>query len=557
MSSSRQVPKKIVALDWDSRHLRVVHARVRRREVQIDRLLAARIPPDVDPQDAQQLGAHIRKVLDQEHLTTRYAVVDVPRDQAVLNTLRLPTVAPDELPGMVQIQIAKELSFPMDEAVVDYTLGAPSGEGIPTTDVLVAAVRKEVVQQYESVCAAAGLRLVRLGLRPHANQLAVCGMLRAALPERVVFIDVRPTFTEVDVLKEGRLVFSRAASVMVPEANDEPTGFTVVGAGDDDEQPAGLGLGVVQGPSVFGHGPAVNALVAEVMHSLEAYRAQDPGAAIDHLVIGGDLGVEEQLGEVLADRLSITTELYNPAGTFGWDAEEGAGAGAYAAGLGLVLSHADEQTLHYDFLHPKQMVSYAQERLRKAPLVAAVVLLFIGAAVVYGYQSTKPERDKLAELQTDIDNLRSQERDFDKFLSLVRKIEAFDRKQFVWVDVLTEVLTAPDMPTNETLVIESIDMAWADSRVVLKTRAKQGDTASQAIAALEAYRRAGSDKPVFKVSMGTQSEDPGRPYAFAQDLTVMLLKGALADWPEPGDAEQERSAKPTDMDADPGRAGPE
>ena len=47
----------------------------------------------------------------------------------------------EELPGMVQIQIAKELPFPAGEAVIDF-VGAPTLSPEETmTDVLVAAVR--------------------------------------------------------------------------------------------------------------------------------------------------------------------------------------------------------------------------------------------------------------------------------------------------------------------------------------------------------------------------------------------------------------------------------
>ena len=153
--SARKPPNRLIALDWDTRNLRVVLARVGKKGVKIERLLSARIPPEVDPSDPEQMGAHIRSVLHHERVSTKFAIVDIPRDQVVLNTLHLPAAARDELPGMVQIQIAKELSFPVSEAVVDFTLG-PAHEDGTTVDVLVAAVRTEVVQQYEATFAAAG-----------------------------------------------------------------------------------------------------------------------------------------------------------------------------------------------------------------------------------------------------------------------------------------------------------------------------------------------------------------------------------------------------------------
>ena len=72
----------------------------------------------------------------------------------------------------------------------------------------------------------------------------------------------------------------------------------------------------------------IESLVVEVTRSIEAYRATDPGAQIDHMVIAGDLGVEESLAEAVHKKLGVTTELYNPASSFGWEPQEGAAASA-------------------------------------------------------------------------------------------------------------------------------------------------------------------------------------------------------------------------------------
>ena len=164
------------------------------------------------------MGRHIRRVLDQESIYTKHAVVDIPRDQAILKTLQLPVQDQDALPGMVEIQVAKELPFSVDQAVIDYAVaGGESEESTESAvaDVLVAVVRQEVLSQYSSTFQAAGLKLDRIGLRPFANRVALCKLLEYSMPERVLFIDVGPSLTEIDVLHNSTLVFSRAASVSI------------------------------------------------------------------------------------------------------------------------------------------------------------------------------------------------------------------------------------------------------------------------------------------------------------------------------------------------------
>ena len=110
----------MLAIDWDSRTLRIVHALLTKREARIDRLLSVSIPSGVDPSDPGQMGRHIRRVLDQEAIHTKHAVVDIPRDQVILKTLKLPVQDRETLPDMVQIQVAKELPFPVNQAGIDF-----------------------------------------------------------------------------------------------------------------------------------------------------------------------------------------------------------------------------------------------------------------------------------------------------------------------------------------------------------------------------------------------------------------------------------------------------
>ena len=522
----RPSPKRIVAVDWDTRTLRIVHALLGKRGVKIDRLLSAPIPPELDLANPEQLGRHIRRVLDQEGIHTKYATVDIPRDQAILKTLKLPALPADELAGMVGIQIAKELPFPASEAVIDFAV-PPFAASATTSEVLVAAVRREVVQQYEATFEMAGLKLDRVGLRPYANTVAVCELLKHALPERVMFIDVRPSLTEIDVIRNGSLTFSRAASVMVPQearGHGERPRFSIVREGGPGEAHVPIDPVAVEPHSIGGTEAMIHSLVVEVTRSIEAYRAGDPGApgAIDHVVIAGDLGVEETLAEAVQKRLGITTELYNPAASFGWEPDEGAGASAFASTLGLVVGHSYDRALHFDFLHPKKRVSQTQERLKKAPLVAAVAVLFIAAVGIALAQFTAPDRNTLARIESSIQELESKRADYKKFLEVMDRIREFDAEQHVWVDVLYDVFSA--LPTNEELVINHLEMNQSDGRLVLKTKAKNRDTATTAVRNLDEFRREGKERPRFKTSIGPQTEKRGEKYPYVQDLRITLLR---------------------------------
>ena len=114
--------RHILSVDWDTRELRVVHARLRRDRVQVEDVFAVSIPKEANLAEAADLGRVLRDALQQERVSCRRVIVDIPRDQAVLNTLSLPKVSVSDLAGMVEVQIGKSLPYPAAEAVVDFAV---------------------------------------------------------------------------------------------------------------------------------------------------------------------------------------------------------------------------------------------------------------------------------------------------------------------------------------------------------------------------------------------------------------------------------------------------
>ena len=302
----------------------------------------------------------------------------------------------------------------------------------------------------------------------------------------------------------------------IPEFG-EPDSLSLVVPRDDDSEDSAImpevnAVGTVES--------CVRGLHMEIMRTMEAYRNRDAGG-IDHIVICGDLGVEHRLAEVIQERLDISTEVYNPAGSLGWEPDEGADAAGFAPSLGLVLGHAENDLLHFDFLHPKRVVTRTEKRLKRAPMIAAVVVLFVTALVMGGMRLTAQDRATLKALKEEaklLDEAESENRKFRKrFMEPVYEFE----DQLVWVDVLDDISKA--LPTHQELVIESIEMDQDKRTVKIRTLAKQSDTALNAEEALEKYKREGSTLPRFSVRLGTQSENTGDLYPFKQEFRITVL----------------------------------
>lgn len=525
--------RHILSLDWDPRELRIVHARIRKDQVRVLDVLAVSIPREVNVGDAEQMGHVLRDALRQERISTRRVIIDIPRDQAVLNTLTLPKVSVSDLAGMVQLQIGKGLPFATAEAVIDFAVPPDDGEA-DKVEVLVGAVRSDVVDYYRKICQVAGLKLERAGLRPYANRMAIAHFLSGQLPERVLVVDVGPSLTEIDVLRRGQLVFSRAASVYVPSGDtvimsiDRGSRTGDLEAPDENPpEPDDQGVSIVPFRADTPHRPGDTAgvvadLMVEVTRSIEAYRGTDAGAEMDCAVVAGGTGVEEALAEAIQRRFNINAETYNPASCLEGDAQKAADAAGFSAALGLVLGHAAQGGLHFDFLNPKKPEAPGQARLKRVPMVAGVAAVFVLAATTFYIKGPAKQFARVAELEEQIQEAKDQIKANKKFMAMIESVEQFEADQVVWVDELRNLIDV--LPDNKKVVLSKVDMYQNGKRLEIGLRSKTGQQAPRIVDNFEVFRPEDDDEPYYRASRGTTSVGRG-DYKHESTISVHIVNG--------------------------------
>ncbi len=369
-----KVAKKVLCLDWDKRSLRIVVARVGTGEMQLDDAHAHRVPANVDPEDPRAMGGLIAQQLQRHRIKHNRVIVDVPRDKAVINRLTVPPTPLTELAAAVRFQALRELPFPLEEAQIDYVVTEKNEEGL-ATQVLLAAVRIEALDRLRETCEAAGLTPARIGLRPYANMVSVVH-LPAMNDRRVLFVDVGPTMTEIDVMCGDVLAFSRAANVNVPFAGGE------IDLEDSRVSSKAELAGLELANSVAS--TAVNELLVEITRTLQAYRATEDAEDIDQIVIAGGTGIERDLVEAVDERFNLPATLFDPTVSLGVDEEEAPKLRAFASTLGLAWGLGEEGSLELDFLNPKKPIPPRQSLKRRLRIggIAAAVLLLAGASWV-------------------------------------------------------------------------------------------------------------------------------------------------------------------------------
>jgi Tfp pilus assembly PilM family ATPase len=142
-----------IAPSWRGREVRAVA----RRELASGALVPAALDTNVRrPEEVREV---LRAVVSELGAAGRPAVVVLP--DGVARTLIVDVPAGADLREYARFRLSSQLPYPAPEAIVEV---APAGKH----RVLAAAIRRDIVVEYEKLVAAAGLTLDRLDLAPMA-----------------------------------------------------------------------------------------------------------------------------------------------------------------------------------------------------------------------------------------------------------------------------------------------------------------------------------------------------------------------------------------------------
>ena len=304
MFKRKQTPSTVVGLELDPSYIAAAEVAVN-GSITVKRGGVTPLRPgllrDGEAQDAAGLAVALREFFAEHELPTRVRL-GIANQRIVVRSLDLP-VEPDPkaLRAAVEAEAPDHIPMPMDEAVVDFQpLGVVATPQGPRSRVVIAAVRRDMVERLAHACRDAGLQLEGIDLSAFA-------MVRALAPdageEALLYVNVAG-LTNVAVANGTGCLFTRAASGGLDVA--EPL-LGVLG-----DQAAALGERVdhrVEGePELVAAARAVldegvHQLADAVRNSLNFYRTQDGAETVNRALVTGPAigipGFTERLSELL------------------------------------------------------------------------------------------------------------------------------------------------------------------------------------------------------------------------------------------------------------------
>src|SRR3989440_3503280 len=233
--------------------------------------------------------------------------------------VKLPPVDTSKVTQIIQYDAQQNVAFPLEEVVWDYQIlgTSPTGE----LEVLLVAIKSEVVEGLFRVAESAGLRLQLVDVSPAAlcnafrynyGDLEGCTMLLdiGAKTSNLLFFEKGSVYSRginigansitQDFSKETRLSFAEAEKLKIEE------GFVSLGgAYEEPENP---------------HQAAISKIARQVMtrlhiqvnQTVQFYRGQQGGSAPQQLFLSGGAAIMPYTAQFFSEKLNVPVEYFNP-----------------------------------------------------------------------------------------------------------------------------------------------------------------------------------------------------------------------------------------------------
>lgn len=515
------MPRHFVAIDFDSRSVRIVHARSAGNTTSIKTLYSSPMPADLDLDDAEATGRFLALTLKDFSKSAKTALgrcgvlMSVPRRKAVLKPLTLPPgTPPEEMASMIRFQVEKDLPFGPEESVIDFTItshldlaeSANGNDQSAGVGVLVGAVSTEVVEHYRRIAESAGVKLRRLGLRPYANMKCVDACVRRTEDETVMSVHITSDETEINVLKGNSLAFCRSAVVRVPP-------------GQADHQTRSVEL-----------------VVQEIVRSVHSYSSAQHQGEITAVLIAGGTGIEPKVLRGVENKLGIQCELLSPTGAMNLPTR--GDASAYSATIGLAIAHQG-QALPFDFLNPKHPPVRRDARKTRVAIVAASAILLLSAVAAARSFYLGGKEDILAGYKNREAKLKKATNNHAALSRRVKTVNAWLKARTNWVDHLA--LISQLAPSCRDLYLRSSFKTARKGTITFKAYAKGHQV-------LDDFKARLADVGYNPQSKGSGPSDRG-DYTHSEEITLTVKPGMPVDLtkhkhvPRPADDDSARQLR--------------
>ncbi len=401
----------------------------------------------------------IQELLSEKSFGAKQINVCAPGFHVFSKFVKLPPVDTSKVTQIIRYEAQQNVPFPLEEVVWDYQILGTS----PTNEleVLLVAVKSEIVEGLFRVAEGAGLRLKLVDVSPAAlcnafrynyGELEGCTMLLdiGAKTSNLLFFEKGKVYSRSINIGANSITqdFANEAKLKFPEAEAikmEKGSVSLGGAYEEPEDPQAAAISKIARQ-------VMTRLHIQVNQTIQFFRGQQGGSAPTQLYLSGGASIMPYTAQFFAEKLNLPVEYFNPFKNIDidptLDLEE---LSKYAHSFGEVVGLGLRDLAHCPVemnLMPQSSIQRQEFTQKKPYLIAAVfsVALVIFAVYLAETRIAGVRSQKLADVIQLRDPLAQKDQvlttalgEKDRYKKLAEDMRQIGESRVYWGEALTEL----------------------------------------------------------------------------------------------------------------------
>lgn len=257
----------------------------------------------------------VRRLVKKSGTKTKNVAMALPPSAVITKKITLPGGMSDqELEMQVETEANQYIPFPLDEVSLDFCIVGPSATSAGDVDVLIAASRREKVQDIQGLAEAAGLKPVIIDVESYASRLATSRLI-TNLPNKgvgniVALFEVGAQTTSMQVIRDDEVLYDRDQAfggAQLTQLIVRQYGFSLEEAESkkrSGELPDDYDTSVLR--------PFVESMVQEIGRALQFFFTSTPHNKVDYVMLAGGSAALPGLTAAVTKHTTFACTLVNP-----------------------------------------------------------------------------------------------------------------------------------------------------------------------------------------------------------------------------------------------------
>jgi type IV pilus assembly protein PilM len=257
----------------------------------------------------------MRRVIKKSGTRTKNVAMALPPSAVITKKIILPGgLSEQDLETQVEAEANQYIPFSLDEVSLDFCVVGPSSTSSGDVEVLIAASRKEKVQDRQGLAEAAGLKPLIVDVESYASRLAA-GRLIQALPNQgvdtmVALFEVGAFTTSMQVIRNEEVLYDRDQAfggAQLTQLIVRQYGFSPEEAETkkrNGDLPEDYDSGVLK--------PFVESMAQEIGRALQFFFTSTPHNRVDYVMLAGGSAALPGLTDAVTMQTSFPCHLANP-----------------------------------------------------------------------------------------------------------------------------------------------------------------------------------------------------------------------------------------------------